>query len=345
MKLITSRYAGRCRTCQRPVQKGEEVYWAKRQGSHHKACYKPPEAPLGASGDSPNGTGRAREGGLERGFTLTHPVFHISYRELVEKYRRVIKDENAVQDLAPLSSDVLSPLRTSWIAGERFYGCSSEQLLDWVAHGYKPELMKGRIPLPSDKASRRRIRYADSGELDFELAWSGFDYPFRVIEPRPTKPSMRINIAVNFLSHVRSTTVESFLVWCAKIMQRLETDGIDCAVNISKHSTGAFAVDPESRTQIDIEVKRVNEKFSFASWSAIVSPGGYRHLGFLAIILSAQALDFRCPHGLGRSPNASWGVRFDSVTRELQISSDPNASSFPVDLMEASFLAALKQAS
>lgn len=38
LRLMLSRYRGRCETCRKPINRGSAIGWSKRRGAHHAAC-------------------------------------------------------------------------------------------------------------------------------------------------------------------------------------------------------------------------------------------------------------------------------------------------------------------
>lgn len=231
---------------------------------------------------------------------------------------------------------------------ESFYGCTSKELSEWLHSGYKMKGLTLEPPiLPVSK--RRRLKFSDDGELQYELATSGFDYPYLDWEKRDLLPGMRVRIDNSFSSAVPASVVSEYSRWILRALVALETAGIDLEVWISCKVRDALKRFDRTM-EINIQVKKEGEQVDYLGWSAMLSPGGWRHLGFLAHFMAADENGYDVKWSLGHTVgNHSWSVGFDTEQSLIKFNAPYHTSSkmFPeseMDLQLRDVLTQLRQA-
>jgi hypothetical protein len=217
-----------------------------------------------------------------------------------------------------------------------FYGASGDQAVEWVRNGFFSEDFAHEGEW-NDERDRRRINFAEEGELDLPLAWSGHDYPYLAWEERKQKPGMQVDVELAFLASTPVKTITEYGAWVASVLARLETDGYDLAVNVlSPSESGVF--NRARQTEAKIIVKREGEASDFTEWSALFAPGAFRWLCFTTRAMCCQKWGTRLSDGYGHSYNSGWGVEFDETTRTLTFRRPANAPTFPREMMEQALL-------
>jgi hypothetical protein len=211
-------------------------------------------------------------------------------------------------------------LATSWQRKTSFYGPNSKSVIEWLHKGYRAPGLTLDPPIDPIR-KRRRLKYGDEGELQLDLMWSGHDYPWLDWTKRDLMPGMRVDIMYNF---VCTTSVQVIIDYCQFVLRSLialESAGIDLEVWISSDNTDVFMNgDRNDKLYNHVQVKKEGEQTDYLGWSAMVSPGGFRHLMFLDYILAADALGRDISRGLGRGTNHGqpWDVTFEPGERFLR---------------------------
>lgn len=320
-KLISMRYRGKCRKCRQEIPAGARAYWyGHRQGvSHYPDCSEKPKPEPTPIPDKPR--------------DLPKDSMTLEYSEVVETYRNPATP-------FPVNSSEVNRYREDWkrgrAGGTTGESCTTADMLEWISSGYH---VPGMTNPPGDlmpTRKRRRLLFQEEGELQLDLAFSGYDYPFASWEKRERKPGMRVNVQMNFAWVVPQTVIAEYQRWVARLLYTLEEIGYDLEVNASMVCENLWR--GSGKQSLNIRVKRENEASDFANWSAMFSPGGLRHLFFLAVFIANEKRGERTPPGIGRNDmSAPWTLEFDSDSRTLYIRNGQGQSSFPEAEMTEKF--------
>lgn len=240
-----------------------------------------------------------------------------NYADLKEAYIKAVAGE----DICKRSSNnsKIRQLVSGWQRKSTFYGPNSKQMIEWLHKGY---VQKGiTLDPPIDPVrKRRRLKYGEEGELQLDLMWSGHDYPFLEWTKREIIPGMRVDVLYNFQAGTDVNVIIDYCNFVLRSLVALESAGIDLEVWISSDSSNIFTGSWNDTLYNHIQVKKEGEQTDYLGWSAMISPGGFRHLMFLDYVISADDLKKDVADGLGRAVNmpGSWKVTFDPQERFLR---------------------------
>lgn len=239
----------------------------------------------------------------------------------------------------------INDLVSGWKSKKQFYGCSSHEVNEWLHKGYRQPGLTLDPPIEPVR-KRRRLTFAEEGELQLDLVWSGHDYPWLQWTPREIMPGMKIDIMYNF---VAMTRVEDIIAYCRFVLRSLialEAAGIDLEVWISSISSNIFQGNYTGQLYNKVRVKREGEQTDYLGWSAMVSPGGFRHLMFLDYVISADQLGYDVSYGLGHGTNSGqrWKVAYDPDHTLLSFKCPWHPHGFPEKEMEIELRTVLKEA-
>ena len=228
--------------------------------------------------------------------------------------------------------------RRKWAEEMEWYGGTPEQTLGWLQNGYQaPKLDIGHSQ-DVMAATRRRLKPADDGELQVDLALSGFDMPYLDWSRRPAKPGLRLVAMFNLSCVVNSKDVAAFATWCRSLVGTLATRGYDISLDIAIQCDSLFAGNPFPQ-EVAVRIKRENEAFDAATWSAFLAPTGFRHLMFTAMIMAAERAGRKITSNLGFPKQPEQEMTFDPTTRRMVVSS--YAGQFNADKATAEVASAL----
>lgn len=331
-RLITSRYPGRCRKCGNTYRPGERVYWTKgTRGAIHESCQ---------NGSQPSG---APESSSQPKPSKEDAVFTTRFTELAAKFRQATEGKLRLRN--DNNQRLLKSFVRRWEINEYdFFGAKTADMLDWLARGYNAGALEG-VETVRPVKDRRRIRYAEEGEFQYDLMRSGFDYPFLEWDKRQSIPGMSVDISMEFLCDVSANVVVEYEKWLCRALYSIEAAGVDTEIAVTTYTVGTFYDAPRKKTLFRTVVKDENEAMDWTQWSAILSPGGYRILIFLSLVTGGDEMGHNVAEGLGHNAEReSWGVEFDTEKRKLRITTPSSAREFPEALMTQKLREALTQA-
>lgn len=260
----------------------------------------------------------------------------IDYGELKQLYIDVVAGKKICK--YERNNRILDSLVGGWSGKSSFYGPSSKEVIEWLHNGYKTEGLTLDPPIEPIR-QRRRLQFAEEGELQLDLVYSGHDYPFLTWTKRMTMPGMLVNMYCNFQAGTRVDVIIAYYRFCLRSLVALENSGIDLEVQITSDSQDIFTNGNRLDTlHQHVTVKKEGENTDYLGWSAMISPGGYRHLMFLEHVIGCDRLGRTIDMGLGRGMNMhqGWKVEFDVDERKLTFRCPWHPSSFPEEEMEMS---------
>jgi len=333
MPVITSKHDGVCRSCGKPISKGTTVSWIKRRGIRHY-----PHCP---SDDASSNAQASPRNDPKLPPIKNALVANVDWPEVRAVYRRA-----TAGDFSDFTGWNLAKIpefaSRHWLTREHWSGATNEQMLDWLARGYAVDISPVDDLIP--ERERRKIIYGDEGELQLDLAWSGFDYPFSQWEKRQSKPGMSLIVGHNARANVSAQTLKEYAHFVAQVTETLEVSGYDLEILIRSRVRNQYR-DYTGEAHVQIRVKSENETTDMVDWSALFSPGGFRHLNWCSRFVAAEKLGQRIDTGMGNPISRSWSVSFDEESRVMTIECDPNSNSFPLEEMRKQFREALDIAS
>lgn len=322
-KLISLRYAGHCRKCGKEIPAGSQALWyGHRHGvSHYPSCS--PETP-DAKPQRPKTNER---------------VFIIDWGRVRDTYLSLINKTKTPEQVCKRSHNqsVLAQEYGKWARGDDWTGATGEQMKSWITSGFHVPGIENATPDLIPLRTRRRLKFDEDGELQLDLVYSGFDYPFLEWEKRARKPGMRLEIGICFSAHTQASVISHYERWIAQALTTLEESGYDLEVTISGAVRDSWKGNPGIERTL-IRVKRENEASDFAEWSALFSPGGFRHLMFLAMILAADDSGQDIEWHLGIPFGLDWSISLEEQTRTLTLDNPKSPASFPEATMTEQFI-------
>jgi hypothetical protein len=324
-RKIISKYPGKCAKCGNTIHRGDAIYWQKGSRSiFHEPCFG-----LESPKPQPSPTG------IDPGIGKPEPIkaakydFQIDIAELKKRMVQLLKgDESFIRNPRNRkeSKDAGISEPTSW------NGYNKQQMLDWIASGFKSEAFKDLHEISPPMRKRRKMVYAEEGELQVDLVLSGFDQPFIQWTKRETAPGLSVDIETSFSAGMDNRVIAEYQNWIARMLYTLETEGIDLDVNIANRVRGGISGDTGENTT-RINVKREQEATDFSRWSVMFSPGGFRGLMFLAKVIGADHHKAVINSNFGIPIGNSWDLQFDPETRKLRVLCNRAATDFPASEM------------
>lgn len=265
----------------------------------------------------------------------------INYGELKQLYIKAVEGKRICKRNSNESK--LRDLVRGWQTRSRFYGPSSKQMIEWLHKGYVEKGLTLDPPIDPVR-KRRRLQYGDEGELQLDLMWSGHDYPFLQWTKREIMPGMRVDILYNFQAGTQVNVIIDYCRFVLRSLVALESAGIDLEVWISSDSSNIFSGSWTDTLYNHVQVKKEGEQTDYLGWSAMISPGGFRHLMFLDYVVSSDSLGKDVSGGLGRAVNmpGSWKVSFDPQERFLRFYCPWHPYDFPEKEMETQLREVIK---
>lgn len=326
-KVIVNRFPAKCKRCGEAIQPGSRAIWrGKGQGIVHQMCRV----------EVPAETPKVEKAGADE--------WTIDYSELRNRYLEIIARPTTAFSRSE-NGQWGSNLKSMWDGS--WSGSTMMEMSEFIRYGYRVEGLENVESLLPAKP-KRKLRFADEGdELHLDLAWSGADEPFSEWEKRISKPGLSVEIYMIFSAYFPAKTIAAFQRWIARALQTLDENGVDMEVNIVMPESGSlFQDDPYKATKTKIRVRKPGEAADFANWSAMFSPGGFRHLGFTALSDHADRNGHKIASSLGM-PDAygKWDVAYDADRNIIVFGNSNRETEFPEFEMTEKLRSVLKQVS
>lgn len=229
-----------------------------------------------------------------------------------------------------------------WKSGnkEGWSGANGKEMIDFLKHGYQFEATVDPDKLPFVPYERPRMRYTDDpeGEYDHDLYMNGETEHFLTKPKRQSLIGIRLRIEYTFAWTVNAETIANYAKWVGTVVQSLQARGYDLEIEVVSHSQSVYTQShdiDESR----IRVSKFGERVMPYDWSAIFSPGGYRHLMFLAYMLPGEdkSLNMTPTAGLGGTLQSAWDIKWDPKEREIRFVVNQRGDTFPAEEMTKRF--------
>jgi hypothetical protein len=225
-----------------------------------------------------------------------------------------------------------------WDEDSAWFGANRQEMLGWLENGYEFENKVDPDSLPSVAYDRPRARYTDDpeGEFSYDLYIQGETEHFLTKPKRRMMGGIRLNCQYDFNSNVGSKVIAEYGQWIGSVIQNLQAKGFDVEVNLYTYVKNAYSNFPVSKTYVNLS--KFGERVMPFDWSSAFSPGGFRHLFFLAYIWPDEmAKDLNINQGLGQAIGKKWDIEWEPKAREIRITNNCDASSFPMKDMTKRF--------
>jgi hypothetical protein len=212
---------------------------------------------------------------------------------------------------------------------DSFSGCTREEMRDWVANGY---VAPGMDVKPVRNARpRRKLRFAEEGELQVDMALSGHDTPFLDWGKRTRAPGLKLKVELAVRAQTPPTVLKDYAEWLTALVAGLQDKGVDLEIDVVSRARKVAA--NGSALDLSIRVKRFGRKSDLKSWGAILSPGGFRRLVFTGRIMGCEANGTKASAGFGGSFGPEWGLEYDPKNHTLTVKCAALTARFPREEM------------
>lgn len=268
---------------------------------------------------------------------MSTPVtYTYDWARIRDDYRAYTLSEKKASDAT------LRGLIGQWAGGYRgsFVGASDVEMREWLAHGFEvPPLEKGAVPVSEAPTPDWTFNDVD-GEYDHDLFISGEPEYYLDSQPDDTPAGVRLALGYGFLANVKPEVVAKYGAWVGSAVNALQTRGLDLEVSVEYEGLGRYGGGRGERRRHRIIVSRFGEVNIGTDWSALFSPGSYRHLAFMTYCLAAEDGDERhADSGLGSSVSRHFGVDYEPATRTIRTQTDAQhrGTNFPAEMMTKAF--------
>src|SRR6266576_4053041 len=192
-KRIRNRFSKPCRRCKQMIPAGQEVFWRKGYGIYHLACETPEDS---------------------RPKTPVDFTYALEWSDLKSAWKSFVGGNDKELDR---NLPIGERFRSRWQkdSSRAWTGATTDDMPLWLAAGYRVEGLKMNPALVPTR-ERRKLRFSEEGELQIDLAMSGFDYPFLEWQKRIARPGMTVNVALQFNHHTPAETVAAYAKWVAR---------------------------------------------------------------------------------------------------------------------------------
>jgi hypothetical protein len=338
MRLISSRYNGKCRNCGKPHSAGTMVYWSK--GTKGVLC-------------SDCGRGNESKGNSQTPKTETKvkttnaPALPTAAKAENEILRWSIDWSSLRAILKSFVNEGISPFTHSHGAETQkrhllnakeggWEGFSASQVREWLNEGFDTSMLAGLGDFsPPLREKARFIFNEDGDEFHLDRALSGDDTYMSDWIKREAIPGLAFEANIMFNAGVNSKLVNAYNVWLCQAVYAIESAGIDSQITLRFPSRGAIAGDSRMAETV-IRVKQENESVDFGAFSPMLSPAAFRGFGFAAMVLHAQARGKDISHGYGNGHSGNaWKIVWDAERRILFADCPymPRSDEFPAEDM------------
>ncbi len=302
-RIITLRYAGKCKSCGNSISAGSRAVWlGKGQGVKHESCDETPTVST-----VPDTTEQCH-------------TFTADYAKVRDVFSRINK-----RDYSDFPSgkqrNILSRFHEWWERNTDWTGCTLPEMNSWISNGFHVEGLRDLPPLIVGRP-KRKLRFAEEGdELLIDLAWSVVDEHYAEWEKRNSKPGLSVEVEITYSASTKAEVIRKYQVWLARMFQTLDENRVDAEIVVSCLVKGYMAPsDVGQKYDTRIRVKRAGEAADFAAWSAMFSPGGYRMLMFAAKVMQVESMGKETDTGLGMPiPSPAFDIQYDADANVMRV--------------------------
>lgn len=265
------------------------------------------------------------------GYSRRNVDVHVDWAELTTLYRKL-------SSRPPVKGVILTEYINRRWEEEEWVGARTSQMLDRLSNGY---LFHGDIDvsrLPAVAYDRPRPRYTDDseGEFDYDLYINGETEHFLTKPKRTSHGGIRLKIAYNFATKVNQRIIAEYTKWLGAVIQNLQARGYDLEIEVFSKLTNTYR--ETAKCHHSIRVSKFGERVMPHDWSALFSPGGYRHFMFLAYMWPQEIhKDLKVVRGMGHTIPSKWDIQWDEKERAITIEIDSRTKVFPLADMTKKF--------
>lgn len=215
----------------------------------------------------------------------------------------------------------------------KFFINNGNEMLDFLDNGY-------HVPEFEHSADYVTIaeRYANAwnsegdGEADVGRMIGGWDDFYIGSAKKEKKPGLRVQIEYSFAHYIGRGVLAEYGTWISGLLGSLVHSGYDLEVDIWIPLTNLFTNEEDDfyprKTNTLIRVKRTNELLDFSEWSALFSPGGFRHLGLTALCVAGDKIHKTVAQDCGTTVGGNWNLQYDrqDATVRIMVNSQKKSS-------------------
>ena len=257
------------------------------------------------------------------------------WRELSNLYQGITTGQ------IPVTDSQLQNMVERWreaAEGDHWFGTNSGEMVKRIHDGYEFDSEIDPECLPDVAFERPRMRYTDDpeGEFDHDLYMNGETEYFLTKPKRMSVGGLRLKLNYNFNAGVSNKTIEEYGQWIGTVVQSLQARGYDLEIEVFFSATGSYVghnVDTHSP-----KLSNFGERIMPYDWSALFSPGGFRHFTFLMILQVGEVEpNVTTSSGMGRAHDPEWGINWEPRERVIEVTCSADSNNFPAQEMTERF--------
>lgn len=245
----------------------------------------------------------------------------------------------------PAAAGFKDPKATSiidmWRNNERlsFYTIGSEEMVKRLDQGYTYKGEIDTVGLPSVEYERPRWTYSENpeGDFDYDLYIMGEAEYFRNRPKRLSLGGISLWVEYDFSGGVSEKTIAKYGEFVGRVIENLQKRGHDIEISLILKSRHTYTDKKSKSDTFEILLSKFGEKVMAHDWSAIFSPGGFRHFMFLSLMMGGRQDGRKLTSGLGAPAGNAWKVDWDAKLRRIHIGVNCHDSNFPAEDMTAQF--------
>lgn len=275
-------------------------------------------------------------------------VTRIDWHELKNRYLAWYEDGGDRLVSSPMLKEFLVPSGRkrregeNWRTGGSFYGPSMEEMAPRLRQGYEFDSTIAPQKLPDVAYDRPRPRYTDDseGEFNYDLYYQGETEYFLNKPKRKSVGGIRIRAEYVFAAGVSHQMITEYAQWLGTVIQSLQARGFDLEIELFSRVESCYRKAGKPWSSEDrhyIRVSRFGERIMPWDWSALFSPGGYRHFMFATMMLPAEETELNVAEGLGHTLAGAWDIKWHPRERVIEITNDSRGYTFPAEDMTKRF--------
>lgn len=235
---------------------------------------------------------------------------------------------------------------SKWTGGQ-----NATETIEYVVNGYSlPGFEINDSDLHPLRERRQIIMSDTEGEYHHDLFISGQDEYYSQMQFADKQLAVDIEATVTFAARDSSQAITAYKEWLLGALADLEVTGVDYGLDMVYHTVGSYGYNRRDtnktrNSKVLIAVKNINEASDSRDWGVLLSPGGFRHVGFTALIYGADQVNRTASATLG-SPKASheYYCRYDWKTDKIHIGNSTDGKPFSPKDMDEKFYNAIADA-
>ena len=208
--------------------------------------------------------------------------FEIDWNTLCKEYAQSVEDYIHHRDNDDVSAQRYVIASTANTSGDRFWGVSHTEMVDYIRNGYEfpTSVDPSAIPMVEYEREHSVLNDDPLGEFQYDLYIAGDTDYYRNRPLKKNRAGIRLLLGFGWRAGTPARVIGDYGAWVGALIKALQAKGHDLEVCVYTRGDRRYISGSTPTSEHYVWLSKFGERIMPSTYSALFTPGAYRHFFF-----------------------------------------------------------------